>query len=384
MLTIPTTQENFDSILGRLEQSLDQTSPLHDAAFLRVLSAALAMVKKELTQLVLERALQNLVQTSTGEDLDRIGAEPQIDTPRKQAQAAVMTATISSTETIPALTAFVGDSLKYIYRTAAEVEPVDDVATISLVSDLAGVDYTLAVDDTLTIQQPLEGCDSTATVTAVTTEGTDREEDAAYRRRIMTEMRSQGGGGNAADYRAWAEAVEGVERAFPYAGDNPGDVVVYIECDTELDEDGIPSGDLLALVKEEILTDPDTGIARPPLGILDENITVSAISRTTVYVEIRGLAIEATVEEQAKEEIEAAVDAYLRAIVPFIDRLDSAYSNNSLLTDLTLSQAIQEVLTPYGATAEGIGISVDEFTAFIASYQVGAGELLKLGEVSYV
>jgi uncharacterized phage protein gp47/JayE len=349
-----------------------------------VLSAALAMVGKELAQLVIERALQNLVQTATGDDLDRIGAEPQIDTPRKLAQAAVMVATIDSTETIPALTAFVGDSAKYIYRTAAEVEPVDDVATLSLVSDLAGADYTLAVDDTLSIQQPLDGCASTATVTDVTTEGVDSEGDTAYRRRIMTEMRTQGGGGNSADYRTWAEAVEGVERAFPYADDDPGDVVVYIECDADLDPDGIPSGDLLTTVKEEILTDPDTGIARPPLGILDENITVSAISRTTVDIEIRGLAVEATVEEQVKEENAAAVDEYLRAIVPFIDRLDSPYSNNSLLTDLTLSQVIQEVLTPYGGTAEGIGISTDELATFIASYQVGAGEMLKLGDITYV
>ena len=518
MLSVLTTQEEFDRALSDLESRVGQTSPVHSLAFLRVLAGILAMMRKSTDQHIIERTKQNLVSTATGIDLDRIGAEPQIDTPRKVAVAAQMTATISTTVNVPALRVFISDSTKKLYYNMAEAVTGGGVATMTLKSVLAGADYTLAIDDTLTIQVPLSGCNSTATVTAVTVDGLDVETDTAYRRRIMTEMRTQGGGGNNADYRTWAEAVDGVERAYPYSGcstthnrfrdgdmedtgttewtsvnsavlskatgtphggsrclrvthggvaspgasqtfapyttyritgwargdgtSSPvalgggasvwtgttsaswqafdvtftvtasgvihlggssgttgnytewddvtlvqtsglGDATIFIECSSDLEADGIPDQDLLDDVYDAILTDPITGIARPTLGTLDTMIHVEPISRTSVNLEIRGLSVDASVLDQVKDEIEEQVDIYLREITPYIDRLDSPYSNNSLLTDLTLSTYIQNVLTPYGGTAEGIGMSVST-GVFISSYQVGMGEMLKLGTITYV
>jgi len=519
-LSLPTLQELFDQKLSDFESGLSQTAPDHDQAFLRVLSATLSMQDKAFYQLAVERTKQNLVLTAFGDDLDRLGQEYVV--PRKQAVQAEMTATITTSVDVPALTTFISDSTQELYRTTALASPSGGIATLNLKSVLGGADYTLAIDDTLTIQVSIAGCGSTATITAVATEGLDKELDPAYKRRIQTEMRTVGGGGNNADYRTWAEAVDGVERAFPYSGcsDNhnrledgdmeasdvsawtpgsgttltketgtpyegvrclritrgafpgyatqsvfarytdynisgyargdgtsnpkieifgstlwtgtsstdwqyfdidlsvasgtsydiiyfltsnggssnytewdditilqtsaPGDVTVIVECSTSLDADGIPDQTLLDAVYDAILEDPITGIHRPTLGILDENIYVEPISRTSVDLEIRGLSVPAAVETQAKSEISDSVDSYLRQIIPFVEGLDSEYSNNSLLTDLTLSQYIQDILTTYGGSADGIGISVDGGSSFVSSYQVGMGEMLKKGTITYV
>lgn len=520
MLSLQTTQELFDQNLSYLEGQLGQTAPTHEKAFLRVLAGMLALLGKSFNQLAIERTKQNLVMTAGGDSLVNLGTEYVV--PIKLAVQAVMTATISTTVDVPANRVFVSDSNKQLYKTTALATASGGSATLSLQSVEAGADYTLAVDDTLTIQVPLYGCENTAIVTAIDTDGLDEEEDTPYRRRIQNEIRTVGGGGNSADYRTWAEAVEGVERAFPYSGspvrqsyqyndlnmeesgtsywsteggatlsketgspyegtqclrvtrvssnpaayqniitqyhkyritgvargdgtaypaiyfgtqliwtgttstswqafdeefiaasatystrmrlfslggaatnysefdniellylDLPGLNTIYIECSTDLDADGIPDSDLLDDVKAAILANPDTTIHRPPLGILDENIYVEPISVTTVNLEIRGLSVDAEVESQVQDEIEDTVDTYLRAIVPFIQGLDSPYSDNSTLTDLTLSQEIQGVLTPYGGSAEGIGISI-EAGSFISAYIVGAGEKLKLGTISYV
>lgn len=517
MLSLLTAQEEFDLALSYLEGELGQTAPTHESAFLRILAGMLALHKKSLNQMFIERARQNLVLTAGGDDLSNLGTEYIV--PQRAAVQAILEATIDTTVNVPADRVFVSDSTKQLYKTTEEATASGGSATLSLISIEAGADYTLAVDDTLTIQVPLVGCENTATVTDVLTDGLDKEDTSTYRRRIQNEIRTVGGGGNNADYRTWAEAVDGVERAFPYSSapttnrledgdmedsgvsswesvsaptvtketvdpqegirnikvaravgtpyiyqdvlicnafynitgyargdgtsypviysggdivwtgtvsttwqafdvnfqhidsdyntlrfltsgggsgnyvewDNiqliiealPGMSTIYVECDTDLDADGIPDQTLLDSVKAEILEDPSTGIHRPPLGILDDMIFVEPISVTTVNLEIRGLSVDAEVETQVKDEIEDVADIYLRAIVPYIDGLDSQYSDNSLLTDLTLSQVIQSVLTPYGGSASGIGISV-EAGSFISSYLVGEGEELKLGTTTYV
>jgi uncharacterized phage protein gp47/JayE len=55
-------------------------------------------------------------------------------------------------------------------------------------------------------------------VASTTTLGVEEEEEETYRARILFAERTAGGGGNAVDYKTWAEETPGVERAFPYAG----------------------------------------------------------------------------------------------------------------------------------------------------------------------
>ena len=105
------------------------------------------------------------------------------------------------------------------------------------------------------------------------------------------------GGGNAADYREWAQEVAGVTRAYPYSGkpvallleSSPPDRTVYIEADTTIDPDGIAPQALLDEVRATITTDPVTGLARQPLGLTDSTLFVESISRTEFFVGISHL-----------------------------------------------------------------------------------------------
>ena len=96
----------------------------------------------------------------------------------------------------------------------------------------------------------------------------DRETDDAYRRRILDEIRTVGGGGNSADYRRWGEEVDGVARVFPYSGkpvdgsegtSEVGDRTVYVEATEEYAANRWADAALLSDVRDAITTGPDTG-----------------------------------------------------------------------------------------------------------------------------
>jgi hypothetical protein len=163
----------------------------------------------------------------------------------------------------------------------------------------------------------------------------------------------------------------------------PGDRSVFVEADSSLDPDGIAPPALLVSVRSYINTDPVTGKARPPLGEIDENLYVQSIVRNTFNVEIRDLVVDPAIEAETKATLEIEIDAYLRGATPYIDGVDPPATKNDIITDLTLSQVIQNTLDRVGGSAGGVGLFI-EAGIFIPSYTLGQGELGKLGTVSYV
>jgi hypothetical protein len=388
-LKIPTTKELSGQNLAGLEGQVGQTAPLTDKAFLRVLAAVLALAHTGLYKFGAERALQNLALTATGADLDLIGAE--YETPRKLAETAVLSVTITGTNgiSIPATASFIGDAngIRYYVDAAASIS--GGSATLSLTAESAGVSGNLQPSDTLTIVSPIAGASSTATVSAVTTTGADAEDDATYRPRVRFAMRAVTGGSNATDHKIWAEAVAGVARAFPFAGkpvgggtSYPGDRTVYVEADTSLDPDGIPSSSLLDDVRAALLVDPDTGLSRPALGITDVTLYVEPITRTAFDIAITNLTTPAGLDATVKAAITASLDSYFATVATYVEGVDLPADRNDEITNLTISDVIQGVLFSYSSSAEDVAIEVAA-TPY-DSYQLAAGELAKTGTVSYV
>jgi uncharacterized phage protein gp47/JayE len=387
-LRLPTTQEIYDRNVAYFESALNQTIPETDKAFLRVLAGMEAMNYVELSRLVVERARQNLALTAGADMLAVIGAEYGVT--RKAAVAAqlLIEATADTETNVPISASFTGDPHSEKYRPNAGASETSGVIELTVTAEVAGLSGNLLEDDTLTMDDPITGVGNTWTVLSVVEEGSDIEPLEEYRRRVLVAIRTVGGGGNSADYREWAEAVTGCYRAFPYSGapvgtSYPGDRTVYVEAEATIDEDGIAPAELLDDVRAAINTDPATGIARPCLGDTDENLYVESITRTEFNVEIRDLVVDADIEDAVMIDIGDAVDAYLRGIAPFISGLDPALTQNDMITDLTLSQVIQDVLTPVGGSAAGIGLYLVANT-FLPSYVLGQGELAKLGVVTYV
>lgn len=390
-LKLLTTQELAEQNLANLEAALGQTAPLNDKAFLRVLAAVEALVGTGLAKYAAERALQNFALTATGEDLDLIGAE--FGTPRKLAEATVLSATLPATTgtIIPATTSFIGDSNGVRYFLDASVESVGGVATLSMTAEEVGVVGNLQAGDTVSIVSPVAGAESTATVTEITNTGADEELDDVYRQRILFAERATTGGSNSTDYKIWAEEVAGVSRAFPYAGkpealllvSYPGDRTVYVEADESINPDGIAPQSLLDDVRESLNTDPDTGRTRPALGLVDSTLYVESIIRTGVIVEVKALDTPSGQETEIKEDIETALTAYFKNISMFVEGVDLPQERNDLITELTIANVVQDVLTGRASSSEGVRFRI-EVSPFVPSYRIEPGELVKLLEILYV
>jgi uncharacterized phage protein gp47/JayE len=394
---IPTTQETFDRNLSNLESALNQESPLNDKAFLRVLAALEAGNFTQLNRYAANLVLQNFVLTATGEDLDRLGrafgASLGIDLTRKPATAAELSFTVSCTSgaTLPAGTTFISDSTRIVFYSKAAVTQSGATLEVSFtgVSRTLGDAGNLAIGDTATVEVISSLYGTLATVTGSVVTGTEQETDDEYRVRIQDAIRSSGGGGDAYDYRLWAQETPGVVRAFPYSAKPigmspwyPGDRTVYIEASSTIDPDGIAPTSLLDSARAYINNDPITGRSRPPLGLTDSTLWVESIVRNPVYVEIRGLSVDASLISEAKALISTNLDLYLRVIEPYVEGIDSPLIRNDTITNLSISDIVQDALSQFAGTADSIGFGLT-FGTFILSYQLQQNEKVKLGSVSY-
>jgi uncharacterized phage protein gp47/JayE len=525
-LTIPTFDELVDTFVANYEAALGQDAPITPKAFLRILGYTQALVVTGLYKLTAERSLQSLALTATEEDLETIGEEYGVTRQPAVAAELIILCSGEVSTLIPAGTIFIGDANGLEYYTKADVttDGITGLASPTVVCFTTGVDSQLATNETMTLSTPLTDINNAATVTSTAVEGVDQEDIEVYRREVLDEIQTVGGGSNLADFRTWAVETPDVVRAFPYSGtpnrmsvsfvdwdmekagvadwstdfsptltketgtphaglqvlriqrgatasptayqsvftkyneyaingwarsdgnctpslkcgaatlwtgttstswqeiditvligssashdltlrlvcgggasgqhvefddftilqtDYPGHVTVYIEADTDIDADGIPTSTELTAARNYINTDQTTGIDRPSLGLVDDNLFVEPIIRTAIYLEIRGLDIASELETQAKADLDTEVDAYLRNATPYIQGLDSQTSQADQITDPLISKVVQDVLDSYGATATGIGIGT-EVGVFISSYSLGAGETAKLGSITYV
>jgi len=218
-IDIPTTTEINEQNISNFEVRIGQTIPTNDRAFVRVLSAIEAGLFTSHYKYAVDRILQNLALTATGDDLDRIGTNYRVYRKAAIAWVGTIDQPAANGTTIPITVDYVADAsgIRYIVNAAAVA--AGGSATVSVTAAEPGENGSLSASDTLTIGRQIAGITSTtATFASTVTAGVDRETDTEYRRRILNEIRTVGGGGNSADYRTWAEAVTGVSRVFPFAG----------------------------------------------------------------------------------------------------------------------------------------------------------------------
>ena len=160
---------------------------------------------------------------------------------------------------------------------------------------------------------------------------------------------------------------------------------MYVESTTAIDAVGIAPSGLLTQVRVSITTDPVTGLARQPLGLTDETLFVVAITRTAFFIQISGLSIDPVIETTVKAEIEAQLTAYFLGLRPFVDGVDAVIDRTDLITDLTVSNVVQDVLSASGGTAQAVAFDTAPGGS-LPEYQLGQGETAKLspGGITYV
>jgi hypothetical protein len=389
-INLPTTQKITDNILVFLEGQLEQVAPTNEKAFLKVLAAILAFSDTLMLKYAAERSKQNLAKTATGDDLKNIGLD--IGIIFKTAIAAVLKIEIIATDgtVIPQNTPLIGDANGLRYFSDAEETATGGVATITATCEIDGADGNLNDSETLTLNTIIPNAQNIGTVTKTVIDGANEEDQEVYRERVLIAQRAVRGGGNAFDHKIWAEEVEGVFEAYPYSGkpfdpptiSYPGDRTVYIQCDTDIDPDGIAPPSLLATVKEHLMNNQTTGLLRPPLGLTDETLYVESIARDLVAVTIYDLVVTLDNETQVKADIDSAVKQYLFNLHPFVDGIDQAQNRQDTLTTPSLSSIVNDILLINAASANEVTFTVAAVP--LDYYEILPHKMVKLDDITYV
>lgn len=387
--TVPTTKEIADQNISNFEGKFNQTTPLQEKAVTRVFSSNDARLFTTLDRFNVERTKQNFALTATGENLENIGREYGII--RKSAEAARLTISLPANNgtIIPITIDFVGDSNYQRYIPDESVTASGGYAIIPITAVAPGSAGNLNIGDTLTIGTLIAGAQSVATVTVVDNVGADQEDQEVYRRRVLNRLGVVGGGSNATDYRRWGEVVSGVKAIYPYAGkpfeqrSYPGDRTIYVEADITVDDDGIAPQSLLDEVRSAINTDPVLLVGLPSLGSTDEMLFIESITRIPIYVTITNLVVNSDLLLSLKTDLDTIMDEFLRGLAPYISGIDYEGSRNDIITDVSVSRKIQDIMERYGATADDIGFGLNPAT-YWPTYTLQKGELCKLGDIIYV
>lgn len=119
------------------------------------------------------------------------------------------------------------------YRVTADATIASGTATVAVEAVLAGADGDQLAGVTLTLQSPITGVNSTATVdTGGLADGFDQETVDSVRARLILHLRQPPEGGADPDYEEWTLAVAGPTRVWVYPNENGlGTVVVRFVID---------------------------------------------------------------------------------------------------------------------------------------------------------
>jgi uncharacterized phage protein gp47/JayE len=170
-------------------------------------------------------------------------------------------------------------------NTAAGTFGPDGTVTVPAVTLTAGIAANLLANnsgvDNLTVLDPPANVQSTASTASAFTGGADVESDAALLARLLDRLRQPPAGGNAHDYKVWAEAIAGVATAYVYPlrrGLGTVDVIV-----TASGGNRIPAAELLANVQAAIdavrpCTAKDFEAIAPTPVPVDVTVSVTAAS----------------------------------------------------------------------------------------------------------
>ena len=150
------------------------------------------------------------------------------------------------------------------------------------------------------------------TNSAVTTGGSNREEDPPYLSRILSQIRTPARAGNVEDYKQWARAASedvgkvGVDplRKDEHSGNNQaGEVGVYIL----KSDDTVPDSALISLVQNYIGPDAE-GKGRAPVGA---NPTVAVPNLINIHVKVDISPSSGFIETEVQEIVKEVIADYI-------------------------------------------------------------------------
>jgi len=390
-LTTPTTKEISDNIIAQLEASLNQTIPLLPKSFLRVLAKVLAGVFILLYKYGGFMFLQIFVQTASANEtivngksivpLTEWGRLIGIGDPVAATQAELLV-DITVENQIGSLSSGtqlvnVDNGVTYITIGAILLNAATVQANIRAVSDQSGGGGAGAIGNLdpgaiVSFANPLANVARDTVVDSQVVTGANGESTEAYRQRVIDRFQKRPQGGAYVDYEIWGEEVAGIINAYPYTSDNPGQVDVYVEANTDTDPDGIPTTAQLEAVLDSINFDQNGLASRRPANALANTF---AITRVGFDCTVSGLIVDNLATIQAQ--IDAAVIEFFLDAEPFIDGL-TIPPRLDRITRSSLIGLIDDIVSAANGTFTTVFFSETGIGGSLELYILQQGEKAKL------
>jgi uncharacterized phage protein gp47/JayE len=253
------------------------------------------------------------------------------------------TVTIAGTNStvIPAGTVLLrSDGVRYTVDVDSTI--LGGAAVPAVTAVVPGADGTLVVGLTLTFESPVAGANATGTVAANTQNGSDAEDDEAYRARVLARIRKPPQGGSIDDYIAWAKEVPGVTRVWPSPNEQgAGSVVVRFMRDDDTPSQ-IPDSGEVAAVQAYI------DAKRPVTAAVTVSAPTSSTLNYTVSITPDTVATRAAVQA-------ALADLHRRSAEPgttlFLSLIRTAIGNADGITNYVLTSPAADVTFTTGQIA---------------------------------
>jgi uncharacterized phage protein gp47/JayE len=342
MITIPTLQELYTSILNDLETEFGHNVPAFGKNYLRA-QAAVQAAKIKLIYYLTGGLQKNIFADTadpeaSGGTLERFGRVKLGRNPYPaEAGQYTVSVTGSAGATIPASTTFKSNddsaSPQKLFVLDIEYTLTGSGDTMTLRALEAGSDSKLEIGDQLTSTSPIPNVNKIVTVTAESVTPINAETTEEYRRKTVEAYQLEPQGGAASDYRIWAQDVPGITRVYPYAKPGESGVVdVYAEATVadSTDNKGTPSASMLEDLEDVFEMDPDitqplNDRGRRPLGVFDLNVLPITVREIDIFIDgFEGLT-------PAKEAaIENALTSELAKVRPFVAGADVLENKNDI------------------------------------------------------
>ncbi len=221
-----------------------------------------------------------------------------------------------------------------------------------------------------------ENVEQTTTVNGITVIAIDGESTEDYRQRVINSFQATPANGTYVDYRIWGEGVDGIAAVYPYTGNIPGQVDVYVRSATE--PFGVPTAAQLDAVFQAIELDENGLATRRPAN---DFVNVVSIIPRDFDVEVSTLTVPVGVNlQEVKDSITLDLTNFFESRAPFINGLDFPPKVNRIAKNEILC-IVDEVVNAVGGNFVDVTVNLD--AAPVASYELGIGEITKFLGVTF-
>lgn len=386
-----------DGIISQLESSLNQTIPLLEKSFNRVLAKSTASVFVMLEYYNNFMFKQWFVNTCSAEDItvlgitinplnywgNLIGLDGRKPGTRFEGEISIVVDQIGGI--LDAGTQLQSAQNGFTYITSQQYTLTTNPQLINVIAaddpsgnNGVGANGNLSAGDVLSFVNPLAQVGTEATVTNQLVAGANPETADAYRNRVIDAFRRRKQGGAPVDYEIWGESVDGISNIYPYTG-QPGEVDVYVEATVASSgsPDGIPTPTQLLSVNDAIQFDVNGKASRRPIGSL---VNTLPITRTGFKVIVSGLNVDN--QSQVEGFITDAVSDFFLSSEPYIVGL-STPPRVDQISVIAVQSVINDVVSANNGTFYQASLFVYATGGSVDTYQLGKGEKAKLSEITY-